>query len=70
MYAPPTLTHSLTRSLVHSQLIGYRGRARVMVSLVSDNDPPVPHAHSIVGKNSVDGKCFMEIGPESDMYAQ
>ena len=42
----------------------------MMVSLVSDNDPPVPHAHSIVGKNSVDGKCFMEIGPESDMYAQ
>ena len=36
---------------VHPQLVGYRGRARVMVSLVSDTDPPVPHAHSIVGKN-------------------
>ena len=55
---------------VHPQLVGYRGRARVMVSLVSDTDPPVPHAHSIVGKNSQDGMCIMEIGLESDMYAQ
>ena len=62
--------YAIAYSLTHPQLIGYRGRARVMVSLVSDNDPPVPHAHSIVGKNSVDGRCIMEIGPESDMYAQ
>jgi hypothetical protein len=52
------------------RLIGYHGRTRVVVSLVSDTDPPVPHAHSIVGKNAVDGRCILEIGPETDMYAQ
>jgi hypothetical protein len=51
-------------------LVGYRGKARVMVSLVSDTDPPVPHAHSIVGKNTYDGRCIMEMGPETEMYAQ
>ncbi|KAL5499603.1 hypothetical protein EMCRGX_G011054 [Ephydatia muelleri] len=30
------------------RLLGYRGRARILVSLVSETDPPVPHAHSIV----------------------
>ena len=40
------------------------------MSLVSELDPPVPHAHSIVGKNTEDGKCTVEIGPETDMYAQ
>ena len=52
------------------QLVGYRGRARVMVSLVTDTDPPKPHAHAIVGKNANDGRCLVEIGPETDMYAQ
>ncbi len=52
------------------QLVGYRGRARVMVSLVSENDPPIPHAHSIVGKNTQDGRCTLEMGPETEMYAQ
>lgn len=52
------------------RLVGYRGRARVMVSLVSDSDPPRPHAHSIVGKNASDGRCIVELGPETDMYAQ
>ena len=41
-----------------------------MVSLVTDQDPPMPHAHSIVGKNAVDGKCFVEISTDTDMYAQ
>ena len=53
-----------------SQLVGYRGRARVMVSLVTETDPPTPHAHSIVGKNAQDGRCIVEIGQETDMYAQ
>lgn len=52
------------------QLIGYRGRARVMVSLVTDTDPPFPHAHSIVGKNTHDGRCIVEMGIETEMYAQ
>eukprot|EP00731_Ephydatia_muelleri_P012361 Em0006g1255a len=52
------------------RLLGYRGRARILVSLVSETDPPVPHAHSIVGKNTEDGKCMVEITPETDMYAQ
>lgn len=52
------------------RLTGYRGRARVMVSLVTDTDPPMPHAHSIVGKNSVDGRCVVEISADTDMYAQ
>ncbi|KAL5499605.1 hypothetical protein EMCRGX_G011056 [Ephydatia muelleri] len=53
------------------RLLGYRGRARILVSLVSETDPPVPHAHSIVvGKNTEDGKCLVEITPETDMYAQ
>ena len=41
-----------------------------MVSLVSENDPPIPHAHSIVGKNTQDGRCTLEMGPETEMYAQ
>ena len=52
------------------QLVGYRGQARVVVSLVTDSDPPKPHAHSIVGKNANDGRCIVELGPETDMYAQ
>ena len=42
----------------------------MMVSLVSDSDPARPHAHSIVGKNANDGRCLVELGPETDMYAQ
>ena len=50
--------------------MGYRGRARVMVSLISDTEPPIPHAHSIVGKNTHDGRCIVEMGAETEMYAQ
>ena len=62
--------HPMSLLVGSLQLIGYRGRARIVVSLVSETDPPTPHAHSIVGKNTEDGKCMVEIGPETDMYAQ
>jgi len=51
------------------QLLHYRGRARIVISLVTESDPPYPHAHSIVGKNTENGQCTVEIGPESDMCA-
>ena len=65
-----SLTDNTKPAHTMQQLVGYRGKARVMVSLVSDSDPPVPHAHSIVGKNTMDGRCIVEMGPESEMYAQ
>jgi len=40
-----------------------------VISLVTESDPPYPHAHSIVGKNTENGQCTVEIGPESDMCA-
>ena len=55
---------------IHVQLVGCRGQARVMVSVVTDTDPPMPHAYSLVGQNARDGRCLVEVGVETEMYAQ
>ncbi|XP_064630458.1 nuclear factor NF-kappa-B p105 subunit-like isoform X2 [Lineus longissimus] len=39
----------------------YEGPAIVFVTLVTDQDPPQPHAHELVGKNCTDGRCSFEI---------
>ena len=51
------------------QLVGYSGRARVMVTLVTDTDPPMSHANSLVGKDTCDGRLITEIGVWTNMHA-
>ncbi|XP_062517490.1 nuclear factor NF-kappa-B p105 subunit-like isoform X2 [Corticium candelabrum] len=51
------------------QLFNYEGRARIVVSLVTLDNPPRPHAHSLVGKNTRNGQCIVELGPEQKMSA-
>eukprot|EP00117_Sycon_ciliatum_P008440 scpid74006/ scgid11139/ Nuclear factor NF-kappa-B p105 subunit; Nuclear factor of kappa light polypeptide gene enhancer in B-cells 1; Nuclear factor NF-kappa-B p50 subunit len=52
------------------QLRKYEGRAaRVVVSLVTQDDPPRPHAHSLVGRHVVNGQCTVQIGPETNWMA-
>lgn len=51
------------------QLSNYRGPARIVVSLVTVTEPHMPHAHSLIGKNSNDGVVTVQIGPEHGMTA-
>lgn len=51
------------------QVNNYHGKARIEVTLVTASDPAKPHAHSLVGKNVIDGACIIEIGPETGMTA-
>jgi nuclear factor NF-kappa-B p105 subunit len=51
------------------QLFSYDGKARIVVSLVTLDNPPRPHAHSLVGKNTRNGQCIVEVGPEQKMTA-
>lgn len=43
------------------QINGYSGPARVVVTIVTDEDIPRPHAHKLVGKNCIDGNCIVEL---------
>ncbi|XP_780741.2 putative transcription factor p65 homolog isoform X2 [Strongylocentrotus purpuratus] len=40
------------------------GRAKVVVSLVTKNDPPLPHPHRLVGDGCRDGVCTRMIDPQ------
>ncbi|KAM7449939.1 Nuclear factorNF-kappa-B p105 subunit [Porites harrisoni] len=51
------------------QLSNYHGPARIVVSLVTVTEPHMPHAHSLIGKNSNDGVVTVQIGPEHGMTA-
>lgn len=51
------------------QLCNYHGPARIVVSLVTVDEPPMPHAHSLIGKNSNNGAVTVQIGPEHGMTA-
>jgi len=45
------------------QIRNYSGLARLIVELVTDETVPKPHAHKLVGKNCVDGKCVVDVKP-------
>lgn len=51
------------------QLCNYKGPARIVVSLVTSDDNPMPHAHSLIGKNASNGVVTVQIGPEQGMTA-
>ena len=40
-----------------------------MVSLVTDEQVPRPHAHELVGKNCKNGICVVEMKGNSEMIA-
>ncbi|XP_070544392.1 nuclear factor NF-kappa-B p105 subunit-like [Ptychodera flava] len=50
------------------EICNFRGTARVVVSLVTNDDIPRPHAHSLVGKQCNNGMCTVQVGPK-DMSA-
>lgn len=52
------------------QLCNYQGPARIVVSLVTVDEPPMPHAHSLIGKNAMNGVVTVQIGPEHGMTAR
>lgn len=52
------------------QLCNYKGPARIVVSLVTSDDNPMPHAHSLIGKNASNGVVTVQIGPEHGMTAR
>jgi len=48
------------------QVVGYRGRAVVVVSCVTNDAPHRPHPHSLVGKEGCKkGVCTLEIPQDS-----
>ena len=51
------------------QIQNYQGRAKMVVSLVTDEQVPRPHAHELIGKNCKNGTCVVEIN-RSDMTAR
>ena len=58
------------RSYPSIQLSNYHGPARIVVSLVTVDEPYMPHAHSLIGKNVNDGVLTVQIGPEHGMTAR
>ncbi|XP_064604065.1 nuclear factor NF-kappa-B p105 subunit-like [Liolophura sinensis] len=43
------------------QIMNYKGPARIVVTLVTDNVVPKIHAHELVGKNCQNGICVVEL---------
>ncbi|XP_022087493.1 nuclear factor NF-kappa-B p105 subunit-like [Acanthaster planci] len=50
------------------EIVNHVGVARIVVSLVTNEEVPRPHAHSLVGKHCNDGQCMVQVGP-ADMTA-
>ena len=51
-------------SIVSKKVVGYKGRAVVVVSCVSVEPPYRPHPHSLVGKEGCKkGVCTLELDP-------
>lgn len=52
------------------QVVGYRGKAVVVVSCVTKDPPYRPHPHSLVGKDGCKkGVCTLEINNENMICA-
>lgn len=48
------------------QVVGYKGKAVVVVSCVTKDEPYRPHPHNLVGREGCKkGVCTMEISPET-----
>lgn len=45
----------------------YNGAARIVVTLVTNEAIPKPHAHKLVGKNCNDGSCVVELKPNQNV---
>lgn len=41
--------------------MNYEGPARILVSLVTDDNIPKTHAHELVGKSCNKGICLMDV---------
>nr|ALG40994.1 NF-kappa B [Actinia tenebrosa] len=67
---PGEFSSQKTKSYPSVQLNNYRGPCRIVVSLVTEEEPYMPHAHSLTGKNaSKEGIVTVQIGPEQGMSA-
>ena len=52
------------RTILLSKVVGYKGRAVVVVSCVTAEPPYRPHPHSLVGKEGCKkGVCTLELDP-------
>lgn len=49
------------------QIRNYNGAARIVVTLVTNETIPKPHAHKLVGKNCNDGSCVVELKPNQNI---
>ena len=47
------------------QINRYKGPVKIVVSLVTDEKDPKPHAHELIGKNCSNGKCSVVIKGDS-----
>ena len=50
------------------QIVNYQGYARIVVQLVTNEENPRLHPHSLVGKQCQNGICTVQCGPK-DMTA-
>ncbi|KAK3739735.1 hypothetical protein QZH41_016183 [Actinostola sp. cb2023] len=67
---PGEFTSSKNKSYPSVQLCNYKGPCRIVVSLVTEDEPHMPHAHSLTGKNaSPEGIVTVQIGLEQGMTA-
>nr|ALG40993.1 NF-kappa B [Anthopleura buddemeieri] len=67
---PGEFSSQKNKSYPSVQLNNYRGPCRIVVSLVTEEEPYMPHAHSLTGKNaSKEGIVTVQIGPEQGMSA-
>ncbi|KAK9883833.1 hypothetical protein WA026_002030 [Henosepilachna vigintioctopunctata] len=55
-----------TKTFPSIQVVGYKGKAAVLVSLVTAEEPHRPHPHSLVGQGCCNaGVAFLPISPET-----
>ncbi|KXJ21435.1 Nuclear factor NF-kappa-B p105 subunit [Exaiptasia diaphana] len=67
---PGEFSDSKNKSYPSVQVCNYQGPCRIVVSLVTEDEPHMPHAHSLTGKHANnDGIVTVQIGTEQGMTA-
>ncbi|XP_048378359.2 transcription factor RelB homolog isoform X2 [Stegostoma tigrinum] len=66
---PGENTTEQTKTLPTIQIQNWQGEVKVIISLVTKDEPYKPHPHSLVGKDCQNGICEVTVSPKCNMKA-
>ncbi|XP_062920909.1 transcription factor RelB-like isoform X1 [Mobula hypostoma] len=66
---PGESTTELNKTLPTVQIQNWQGEVKVIISLVTKDEPYKPHPHSLVGKDCQNGICEVTVSPKCNMKA-